>query len=136
MRRPTAAIDFDGVLATYDSYKGPNDLGAPIREALELITELHAAGWTLILYTTRLNPDPFCRGEDRHAEAEQNRRSLTTWLEHYGIRDLFTHMTALKPVADIYLDDRALSFKPDAEGLRLCRAVFRLIEQKIKAEER
>ena len=43
--RRTIAVDFDGVIADYDGYKGPGVLGAPRPDVREALALLRVEGW-------------------------------------------------------------------------------------------
>ena len=50
--RRTIAVDFDGVIAEYDGYKGPGVLGDPRQDVREALRELRSEGWKIIIHTT------------------------------------------------------------------------------------
>lgn len=100
--RRTIAVDFDGVIAEYDGYKGRGVLGDPRQDVAQALRDLRSEGWKIVIHTTR--------GEQeiegylvRHAIAydEINRNS-----------DYKTE--GPKPVADLYWDDRAVPYSGDA----------------------
>ena len=94
MYKKTIAIDLDGVLneynGKYDEYKIPNIKNG----AKEFITEL-SKDYQLILFTTRDN------------------KMAKDWLIKNNIDKYFDNITSTKPLASIYLDDRALKFEGD-----------------------
>ena len=47
------AIDFDGVIAQYDRWKGFNVMGPPIKGARKYLNKLRQEGWILVVWTTR-----------------------------------------------------------------------------------
>lgn len=47
------AVDFDGVIAQYDRWKGHNVFGSPIRGAVKYLKKLHSEGWIIVIWTTR-----------------------------------------------------------------------------------
>src|SRR5215467_3027094 len=49
----TIAVDFDGVIADYDGWKGVGVLGPPRKDVLEALHTLHAEGWKIVIYTAR-----------------------------------------------------------------------------------
>lgn len=57
MDKKTICIDFDGVLATYDGWKGRGDIGEPISGASEATQTLKKEGYTIIVFTTRKSED-------------------------------------------------------------------------------
>ena len=100
--RRTIAVDFDGVIAEYDGWKGTGVLGKPRGDVVEALLALRAEGWKIIIHTTR--------GEQEVVE----------FLREHGIpydefnRNSDYHTQGIKPVADIYWDDRALCYSGDA----------------------
>ncbi len=97
--RKTLAVDFDGVIAHYDGWKGYGVLGKPIAGAAETLQRLRDNGWKIIIHTTR--------GEDE----------IAGYLHHHDIpfdeinknSDLAVSNPG-KPPATCYLDDRAVRF--------------------------
>jgi len=98
------AVDFDGVCATYDEWKGVDVFGEPITAVARLIDSLRTKGYKVLLNTTR-----------------QETPALKQWLEDNGF-----HFDAInssehnpddagkfKPIAELYIDDRAFRFDPD-----------------------
>src|SRR6201988_2756427 len=49
----TIAVDFDGVIAEYDGWKGKGVLGLPRKDVVEALHELRAEGWKVVIHTTR-----------------------------------------------------------------------------------
>lgn len=100
--RRTIAVDFDGVIADYDGYKGIGVLGNPRPDVLEVMRQLRAEGWKILIHTTR--------GADEIAD----------YLAKHGVphdevnRNSDYQNAGPKPVADLYWDDRAVSYSGDA----------------------
>ena len=93
MPRPkTIMVDLDGVICTEErTFERP--LAEPIAGAREALQQLRAAGHTIIIYTARNWPEY---------------RVTKKWLDDHGFEYDGLHMG--KPVADIWIDDRALRF--------------------------
>ena len=100
--RRTIAVDFDGVIAEYDGYKGWGVLGEPRSDVLEVLCVLRSEGWKIVIHTTR--------GE----------QEISGYLTQHGIpfdeinRNSDYETVGPKPVADLYWDDRAISYSGDA----------------------
>jgi ribonucleotide monophosphatase NagD (HAD superfamily) len=93
MSRPkTIMVDLDGVICTEErTFERP--LAEPIDGAREALARLRAAGHTVIIYTARNWPEY---------------RVTQKWLEEHGFQYDGLHMG--KPVADVWIDDRAIHF--------------------------
>ena len=98
------AIDLDGVLAEYSGWKGMDVIGEPREGARAFLEWLQAIGWESIIYTTR------------------ERSVVASWLREHSLSTYFTdgepgkevlRIAKTKPIATIYLDDRALRFEGD-----------------------
>jgi adenylylsulfate kinase len=109
--RRTIGVDFDGVIAEYDGWKGVGVLGTPRSDVREALLALHAEGWKIVIHTTRGEveiADYLARHEIPYHEI--NRNSDYKTLGH-------------KPVADVYWDDRAVCYSGDAnKDLELIRS--------------
>ena len=100
--RRTVAVDFDGVIADYDGYKGPGVLGAPRMDVISVMRTLRGEGWKIVINTTR--------GESEILEYLKQHD-----IPHDEINRNSDYQTlGPKPVADVYWDDRALRYTGDA----------------------
>lgn len=101
MTRPkTIMIDLDGTICTEErTFERP--LAEPIAGAREALEKLRAAGHTIIVYTAR--------GWAEFRVAKQ-------WLDDHGMVYDGLHMG--KPIADVWIDDRALRFTSWADVLK------------------
>jgi len=101
--RRTIAVDFDGVIAEYDGWKGVGVLGPPRLDVRNALRTLRAEGWKIVIYTTRGEAEivEYLVRHEFHFD-EINRNSDYKTLGH-------------KPVADVYWDDRAFCYSGDAE---------------------
>jgi len=91
----TVALDFDGVMNTYDGWKGEDFLFDPRPGLKEFLVELKKEGYRCVIYSTR-TPE-----------------KIEAWLEQHGLRKLVGKVSNQKPMAHVYLDDRGLTFKGD-----------------------
>lgn len=95
------AFDFDGVIAQYDGYRGSDHAGEPILEVVEAIRTLKSHGHTIIVYAATREND-FLR-----AYAEKHNIPIDHYNENPQIATGRTH----KPVAHVYIDDRAVTYR-------------------------
>ena len=92
MPKKTIAIDLDGVLNNYTKYA--NDIPEMRKGAKEFIIKL-SKEYNLILFTNR------------------SCKLATEWLIKNKLNDYFKDVTNVKPIATLYIDDRAINFKGD-----------------------
>lgn len=109
----TIAFDFDGVLASYKSGQYP-EIGEPIEGMKDLIDNLKADGWKVVVFTCRQSNE------------------IEPWLLQHGFDiDEINQNSGAPPhsnkiPADIYVDDRAIAFKGDAKSLAQQIADFKV----------
>lgn len=120
----TIAVDFDGTICRYAF----PDCGPPRTEVIEALRALRAEGWKIIIHTSRVNSDWPEPGRTQKCEAmvlylishevpfdeiwgiafEWVSTSEGTQGYMWGFKP---HLTG-KPVAHVYLDDRAMEPEP------------------------
>jgi hypothetical protein len=91
-RAKTIMVDLDGVICSEETFL-ERPLAEPITGAREALRELRAAGYVVVIYTAR------SWGEFRVAER---------WLADHGFE--YDGLQMGKPVADLWIDDRAIRF--------------------------
>jgi adenylylsulfate kinase len=101
-RRQTIAVDFDGVIADYQGWKGANVLGAPRADVIVALQALRAEGWKIVVHTTRGEEDIRTYLTDAHVPFDEINLNS----------DYVTR--GPKPVATVYWDDRAVTYSGDA----------------------
>lgn len=90
--KKTVLIDFDGVLASYDGWKGEEELGQPldkVRHACALLSK----DFKLVCFTTR------------------GGQFVEPWLREHGLAPFFDGVTSIKIPAFCMIDDRVVEFK-------------------------
>jgi len=108
----TICFDLDGVLAEYAGWRGPDHIGKPIPEGVELAKRLRELGYQIIIFTSRLN------GQWPGVDYVASRRVVEGWLEKYSIPyDRIAAQMDGKPFADVYVDDRAVHFNRGDPGI-------------------
>lgn len=91
--RKTVCIDFDGVLAEYDGWKGEDVLGDPKQGAKEFVERV-LRDYDVVVHTTR------------------NLGKVVNWLIEHEFPPQMT-VSREKPPALAYIDDRAVRFEGD-----------------------
>jgi hypothetical protein len=112
--RYTVAVDFDGVIHSYTSPWEEADIipDPPVEGAIEWLLEI-AKKFEVVIFTTR-------------AKTVKGRMAVRGWLRMYGVHCQEEQVTAEKPAALIYLDDRAYRFEgpgtyPTSEQIHAAR---------------
>lgn len=93
----TVCVDLDGVLNLYDGWRGGDFFHPPRPGAAEFLRRLRENNFRVIVFTIRWA-----------AHVEE-------WLDRNGLRQFVDSVTDKKPVAHVYLDDRAVCFRGDFE---------------------
>lgn len=109
-KRYTIAVDFDGVIHRYDTpWKAAHIIpDKPVDDAIRWLNEM-VQKFDVVIFSTR-------------CKSWRGRRAVRKWLQYYsgGLWDQDEHgrygiedveLTAVKPPALIYLDDRAMRFE-------------------------
>lgn len=135
MGKKSVAVDMDGVIATYDGWKGFDHLGEPIPGALEFLTELQQ-NYKVVIFTTRCN---IKRNREHIDEAHPGivltdtgaRRFLgeriEAWFKKHGLPYDEVYTGQGKPICTAIVDDRAVPCIPESDASAYDDAL-RLIE--------
>jgi hypothetical protein len=92
----TVAVDFDGVLHRYHlGWQGEIPTEEPVLGAAEGVAAIRAAGFRVVVFSCR-------------ALVKAGRDGIVAWLAQHKIE--VDEVTAIKPHAVVYLDDRAVRF--------------------------
>jgi ion channel len=103
-KQPTIAVDFDGVIADYDGWKGTSDFGPPRRDVIEILKVLRSEGWRIMVYSCRASEEirPYLKENSiPFDDINQNPSSPSR---------------GAKPVATVYWDDRACCYSGNAQN--------------------
>ena len=105
MAQKAICVDFDGVIADYSKgFQGRGVFGDPIPGAAVVLNALRSEGWKIIIFTTRsetnLLRDYMVRHNIPYDEINEN-------------SDNPPGTNKGKPIAEVYLDDRAITFTGD-----------------------
>ncbi len=93
--RPAVCVDLDGVLNTFDEWRGPEFFHAPREGAREFLSGLQRSGFRVVVFTVRWHE--WVRG----------------WLAQHDLLQFVDEVTDKKPPAHAYVDDRAVCFRGD-----------------------
>jgi hypothetical protein len=91
----TVCLDFDGVLNNYIGWKGKNYLGEPKKGIIKFLDELSKDFDKIIIHSTR------------------DKLSVAVWLKKHRLSKYNMVIYDKKPVATVYIDDRAIKFNGD-----------------------
>jgi adenylylsulfate kinase len=98
-KQPIICIDVDGVIATKN--KKDKSIGEPLKGSNKFLIKLHNLGWKIIIFSCR------------------PKKMLESYLKKHKLYyDEINENTDInskspKPIADVYLDDRGLTFEGD-----------------------
>lgn len=99
----TIAFDFDGVIHRYS--KGWEDgsiYDRPVDGIINAINKLKEEGYEIIIYSTR-------------AKYLKSRKEMKKWLDNYDIP--YDEISKDKPIATMYVDDRAINFNGNCKKM-------------------
>ena len=139
MSNKIVCVDLDGVLAKLDKWEGVERFGPVIPGARFFLEELRRKGFRIIIHTVRCSPDVNPPIE------EGNLPSGPKWLPGGRVAFWTTYLVDLvrqwltendlpfdeiwsgrgKPLADIYIDDRAVGCRPQDDPEAFKNAVLR-----------
>lgn len=102
MSRKTICVDFDGTISQYDGWEGNGNYGDPLPNVVKALHSLKALEYKIIIFTTRAEDFLIAEYLEKHNIPfdEINRNSDNPPYSNMG-----------KPIADYYIDDRAIEFK-------------------------
>ncbi|HNU07287.1 MAG TPA: hypothetical protein PKO33_05920, partial [Pyrinomonadaceae bacterium] len=107
--RSAVCVDLDAVLAKYKGWRGLEKIGDPIPGSREFLTEIKKK-FRVIVYTSRINLEHM-----RVDEVARLRAHIEHWLNENELPfdDVFTGFG--KPLAVAFVDDRAVSCRPQED---------------------
>jgi hypothetical protein len=97
------AVDFDGVIANYDEWKGRGIFGKPVEGVAVGLIYLRANGHKIMVYT--------CRSEIDDVEKYLKVHEIPyDFINHCPENDK-NNLHPAKQYADVYIDDRGIRFE-------------------------
>ncbi len=96
------AIDFDAVVSEYYGWQGKGVFGVPVKGAKESLDWLKQAGYRVIINTSRQETWLIAEYMEKH--------SIPYDYINFNPENVRLHLSPVKVVADVYIDDRALRF--------------------------
>lgn len=103
----TAAIDFDGVIHGYSAgWQDGTIYDDPVPGTAQALMKLSDMGYKIYIYSTRTNPI-YHKGDNKEQKA-----AIEAYMEKHGLA-YDRVWTFGKPMADVYIDDRAIPFRGD-----------------------
>lgn len=116
--KPTVAIDFDGTLCDHE-YPAIGKIKPGAREALEAIRK---SGYRIIIWSCRTcnwATDVFGVDENSSTLERKHVQAMIAWLKDNQIPyDEIDDGTKGKPMADIYIDDKAIRFRDNWDEIK------------------
>jgi hypothetical protein len=97
------AVDFDGTIAQYGSWKGVGVFGDPVLSAQWALKMLKNLGATIIVHT--------CRKETNLVIDYLREHKIPYDHVNYSPRNVELKLSPKKIAADIYIDDKAIGFR-------------------------
>lgn len=109
--RKVLAVDFDGVIAKYYGFKGNNEYGEPIdiENMREELHKLKKENWHIIIWTSRTGLNLI--------ENYLNIHKIPFDSLNYNMHASENIMYSKKIRADVYLDDRGMTFDGNWSGM-------------------
>jgi len=102
--KKTIVFDFDGVIHSYKSGWQGHDIisDEPVQGIKETIDNLREKGYEVVIVSTR-------------SAYPTGKIAMKGWLEKYNIK--VDRISDVKPPAIVYVDDRAITFDGNTNGL-------------------
>ena len=100
-KKRTFAFDFDGVVGKYDGiFRGEEHLGEPHKEVVDTIKELKKRGHKILIYSSRSS-----------IALKKYSKKYKIPIDYFNRNPEYKTGNPGKPVASVYIDDRALCYR-------------------------
>ena len=121
LKNKILAIDFDSTIAHYDGWKGAGIFGEPIPNVHWALKRFKDLGAMIIIHT--------CRRETQHINDYLHKHKIPYDFINFSPRNEEYKSSDKKINADMYIDDRGISFQGDWKTTYLQVVNFRTWEQ-------
>jgi len=105
-RPKVLGLDLDGTLLQHEKYPA---YGEPIPGMAEQIAAVRMAGWKVVIWT--------CRNAEEYDTIREHLASFGIEVDFINENPYEDPSTSPKIYCDVYLDDRAIGFRGDVQGL-------------------
>jgi hypothetical protein len=112
------AVDIDDTIVKQEEDFDITEFGIPLPNAIEALNKLRLNGWTIILHSCRTTPDV-----NPGYDLEILKMNVMMWADENGVPYDDVWVGEGKPLADVYLDNKAMEFHGD----------WKLVMQKLEA---
>jgi hypothetical protein len=110
------AVDFDGVICSYkDGWQGVDKFGALVPGAVDVLNRLRNEGHKIIIHTARVPTKKLVEFLIKNNVPYDaiNQNPMDNFGHYYKKLDINPEGVPRKVVADIYIDDRGITFDGD-----------------------
>lgn len=98
---PTVCLDFDGVIHDYKKWTTASDIpNLPVEGVADFMKAVCARGYDIVVCSSR-------------ASTKEGDFAIFQWLKKYDLYQYVREITAVKPPAFAYVDDRGVRFDGD-----------------------
>lgn len=105
------AVDLDGTLAEFGEWQGRDKIGDPLPGAVQAMWTLVSSGHNVFVYTCRCSHELHAEYTEGHTVGE-SAAFVLAWLRRHRFPHMQVYVGQGKPIADVYLDDRAMRVAP------------------------
>lgn len=117
MSKKTVAIDLDGVIAKYDGFVSKEHFGEPIKGVDDFLTRLRSK-YKVVIFSSRTN------GQVNRQSPEELKQLVVNYLDKWNLAYDDVYVGQGKPLAIAYIDDRAVSCRPQYDKEAYAKALF------------
>lgn len=123
----SVCVDLDGVLATYEGWRGLDHIGEPRHGARDFLQHLSQVA-RVIIFTTRCKLGDPDLGRPDHESVATLYARVKEWLDQHKLPYSEIYTGQGKPMACAYVDDRAVSIPTNPSAEHFSPALARVLE--------